>query len=280
MTCSEFKENAWAYAIDALDADERRACEGHLTAQIAHQGCREELAKAYRLSATLSSGVVPVRPPGEVWARIESQIAAAVQTESAPSGRPSRGGWWVALAASMLAAVLGWLFLGARNEAATLGKTRTSLEAQLARTQGELRAARSELEAFKAELADARSLADVRQQALALLETEGTRVVLMKGQGAHRASAIFHPGQQKAFIVGSALVPEPGKDYELWIIRGKNPPVPAGLLETGPDGRVVMPVDPKLLADPVDAFAISHEPEGGSDAPRGPIVLVGAVGKG
>jgi len=68
-----------------------------------------------------------------------------------------------------------------------------------------------------------------------------------------------------------------GKVYELWAIRGSQPPEPAGLLTVAQDGTVLARVDAVPQPAQVTAFAVSIEPTGGSKSPTGPIVLVGAI---
>ncbi|MEI9406468.1 anti-sigma factor domain-containing protein [Mesorhizobium argentiipisi] len=68
-----------------------------------------------------------------------------------------------------------------------------------------------------------------------------------------------------------------GKDFELWMIEGKNAPVSMGIIPAGPTAR--MPVTPavqqKLAQGAV--LAVSLEPAGGSPTgqPTGPVVAAG-----
>jgi hypothetical protein len=82
-----------------------------------------------------------------------------------------------------------------------------------------------------------------------------------------------------AAVVVAGLPPAgKGKTYELWAIRGKNAPEPAGLITLAANadsGAVRVPSLP--APGGVTAFAVSIEPQGGSPSPTGPIVLVGAV---
>jgi hypothetical protein len=68
-----------------------------------------------------------------------------------------------------------------------------------------------------------------------------------------------------------------GKVYELWTIRGTQPPEPAGLLRVALDGSILARVGNVSRPGEVTAFAVSIEPSGGSKSPTGPIVLAGAV---
>jgi anti-sigma-K factor RskA len=94
-----------------------------------------------------------------------------------------------------------------------------------------------------------------------------------------RATVLLDADGRRAVIVGNGLVPQSGKDYELWVIKGEAK-LPAGLLRAGADGRITVEVEPSALSQGVDAFAITLEAEGGAKSPLGPILCVGAVGKG
>jgi hypothetical protein len=81
-----------------------------------------------------------------------------------------------------------------------------------------------------------------------------------------------------AAIVLSGLAPvDHDKAYELWAIRGKKPPEPAGLLAATDARGAAIRVPSVPRPSEVTAFAVSIEPRGGSPSPTGPIVLVGPV---
>jgi anti-sigma-K factor RskA len=81
-----------------------------------------------------------------------------------------------------------------------------------------------------------------------------------------------------AAIVLSGLAPiEEGKAYELWAIRGKKAPEPAGMVAVSDEHGGALRVPSVPRPSEVTAFAVSIEPRGGSTSPTGPIVLVGAV---
>jgi anti-sigma-K factor RskA len=270
MTCAEFKENVWGYAVGALEADEVRVFEGHLGSSPVHEGCREDLDKAIRLSFSLASAVAPVRPPKEAWARIEEQIRAPSLEPSRRGAPPRRAPWLVPIAAGVFAVVAGGIAIWFAARAERSERAVASARAEIDRLHSELDAVRGELEEAIAER-------DVRREALALLERQGVTLVALTGKGEERARAVYHPGEGRAFIVGSGMRRKPGKDYELWVIRGTAAPIPAGILRAGEDGELVAAVDSALLAaGPVDAFAISLEPQGGSSKPT-EVLLVGAV---
>jgi anti-sigma-K factor RskA len=68
-----------------------------------------------------------------------------------------------------------------------------------------------------------------------------------------------------------------GKDFELWMIEGKNPPVSMGIIPAGPATHLAVPpaVQEKLAQGAV--LAVSVEPAGGSPTgqPTGPVVAAG-----
>jgi len=68
-----------------------------------------------------------------------------------------------------------------------------------------------------------------------------------------------------------------GKDFELWMIEGKNAPVSMGVIPAGPTARMaVTPAIQQKLAQGA-VLAVSLEPSGGSPTgqPTGPVVAAG-----
>jgi len=84
--------------------------------------------------------------------------------------------------------------------------------------------------------------------------------------------------REEGLVLASALAPQEGKDYQLWLIRGDRK-ISAGLLPSDKTGLPTLArISHDLLAGGVpDAFAITIEPAGGMPQPTGPIVLVGKV---
>jgi anti-sigma-K factor RskA len=89
---------------------------------------------------------------------------------------------------------------------------------------------------------------------------------------------VVDPASGEAALVVAGLAElAPGQVYELWALRGPEPPEPAGLFAVAATAKTVR-VPRVRDAAAVTAFAVSIEPEGGSRQPTGPIVLVGKVG--
>ena len=253
MTCAEFREIAALHALGALDAAERAAAEAHL-AEATHDGCFEALRQASTGMEALARSLPPVRPQAGTWAAIEQRIRPARRARFR-----ERAAWAVAAAAVL------WLVASVNTGRSSANK----LAAEKQRCLDELSSLRGEAEA--------------QRSAIALLQSPATKVVSFEPQQAGSgfgARALVDLAGRRAMVLSSALAPRAGKDFELWILRGKTP-VPAGLLRAGQSGTVLASIDPQLLAAGADALAVSVEPQGGSQTgkPTGDIVLVGALPK-
>lgn len=319
MKCAEFKENVAAFALDALTEDERRACEDHLAEPGPHEGCEQELRRAYEASSLIGASL-PSQSPGEhVWDAIERAIEApergdAPGTERPPSRTKSSRGdrpggvtrieeahrfrwregsaWGLAIAAGIAAVALltAWQNDQARLQDLTrrLAVTDAALveaEARVASTQNDfevrIRSADGQWQACLDDLRSTRISLDERDRALRLMGAPETLLIQLTAQGdvPYRASALMNGPAGEAILLSSALAPQEGKDYQLWLIRGDEK-ISAGLLKANaPAGATLARIDPALLtAGAPDAISVTIEPTGGMPQPTGPIVLLGKVG--
>jgi anti-sigma-K factor RskA len=75
---------------------------------------------------------------------------------------------------------------------------------------------------------------------------------------------VYWNAKDKATLLSIQNLPKPpqGKQYQLWAIVGKNPPIDAGVITYD-----LSLVQPMKVFEKVDAFAITLENEGGSEAP-------------
>lgn len=258
MTCAEFKELAAVFALGALDPTERAAAEAHL-AEATHEGCFEALRQASAGVEALARTLPAPRPPASTWGAIEARVAP--RTGSGPRE---------AIAWAAAAAAVALLFAGGARERRLHAEAVAGVEREKQQCLGELSSLRGQAEA--------------QRSAIALLQSPSTQVVSFAPQpagGGLGARALIDVAARKGMVLSSALAPRAGKDFELWIIRGKEKPVPAGLLRAGQSGTVLASIDPQLLAGGADALAVSVEPTGGSPTglPTGDVVLVGALPK-
>ena len=279
MTHQEFLEQVDAYALGALEPEEARALEQHLESEGPHPLCEAALARARETLATLATDLEPVSPPPRVWEAVSRAIATgqepalrtpelpptpAAASESIRRLRPIPP-WTYALAA---AAVVVLVLAGINVREAHRSATKASTAAAECRK----------------ELAETRIDVLRKEDAIQLLLEPGTQIVALKpsppAPGAVPPGSgvvLFNP-RGRALFLGKSFQAQATHDYELWLIRdGK--PLAAGLLPPGPDGRVFSEVPSTVLtgARPA-AFAVSVEQKGGErEAPRGPIILTGAV---
>ena len=266
MRCSEFKEGAWAYALGVLEPNERAELDRHLAEPIAHEGCRAELDRAFRTAAAMGEMAPAVQPPADAWGKIEARIAR----EGRANVLPMRGRRWAPFAAAFAAAAFAFVLA----KAWTYRNALIEKNEQLSRLSGVV----AEREACRQELETMRQSSELQRPALALLELPETRLVPMTGGQPSRGNALLNMEQRKAMVLITALAPTVGKDYELWVIRKGSPPVPAGILKPGRDGKVIAEVKPELLqAGRPDIFAVTVEPPGGSPAPTTDPFLIGQV---
>lgn len=173
-----------AYALDALDAEERAAFEAHLGGCAR---CQEELASFWQTAGSLAYAAAGPAPPAELRGRLLERARA-----ERPNVVPIRPRRWALPVAAGVAAV-------AAVAALALGLWAGSLSNDLDRTRSALAGQRmvSSL------------LADERSRSISLSGANGRLVV---------------GGGGRAALVVSDLSPAPsGKAYEIWVIEGQMP---------------------------------------------------------
>ncbi len=71
----------------------------------------------------------------------------------------------------------------------------------------------------------------------------------------------------------------PGRDFELWVIEGDNPPASLGVIPVGSSVHLGVPADLRNKIAAGATFAITLEPGGGSPSgkPTGPVVAAGKL---
>jgi anti-sigma factor RsiW len=183
-----------AYALDALDPEERETYEAHL-AQC--ERCREELASLGETATALAFGVTSPPPPE----RLRSQILAAAAAEREnvvplPMRRP-----WLVRATAAAAGVAACAAIGLGVWASTL-----SHSLDRARATG-----------ASAEMA-AQVLADPNAQKVALKGRSGMLAVDSSGRG--------------VLVVHRLPVAPAGRTYEAWVIPPGGAPRKAGLFSS------------------------------------------------
>lgn len=269
MKCSEFKEQVGAYALGSLSRLESARLEQHLAEQSEHEGCPEELERARVTVAKLAYALAPVVPGDHVWTRLVRRLTAVA---AAPARRAH---WREPLAWAIAAAAIVALAIVNDQRGKTVDRAQRA-EERLTLAESGL----AERDRCLRELDQMKSGTALQRDAMALLDRAGTRVVTLKGLAGreYRASAVVNFADRRAIVVSSSAPDIADKDLELWVLRGKDPPVPAGFLRRAEGGVAFGEIDREVLkAGAPDALAISLEPLGGRPTPT-EVVMAGALG--
>ena len=238
-TTEELDSLLGAYALDALDADDRARVDAYLERDAA---ARAEVDGMHETAAALATmPLTAMDAPPELWERIAGAIAAepVAPTEPKPTeqdvdeladrrARRARARWTAAAAA---AAVIALVVLGA----------------QVASLRGQLDRAHQLGPSAMAAAFDRATKVDGARQ-----------VGLKAGSGATLARLVLLP-DGTGYLRGDHLEPLPSdQTYQLWAVTGNaKAPVSAGVL--GADPRAVS----FRASGPVKGFAVSIEPAGG-----------------
>jgi hypothetical protein len=252
-----------AYALDAVDGDERVSLEEHLATC---PRCQAELDGLREVAGALGNSGEPL--PVDLWSSISDQLEHhRPESEDPPpmprlpssspapfrapvSGRTRRARsavlllGAVAVAASTVAVVLGIDLVHSQNSVTNLQQS----------------------------AAHQRVIAQRTPAAIAL-HTAGHRVVTLENS-AHvtLAEFVIVPGG-RGYLVSSTL-PRlgSGKTYQLWGLVGSTP-ISLGLLGAAPRGSTFTIAG----ATWASRLALTAEPDGGTVAPTGSIVASGTV---
>jgi anti-sigma-K factor RskA len=277
MNCTDFKEQVGAWALGALSSAEAREMEDHLASLSKHEGCQRALDQARLTAAQLSLSLPAARPGEKVWPAIESRVGdSRAKQQSAPKGRklPYKEALFWAIAAGMAATI--HLVNQDRNQQAERANKNEKLLTEARGLLGQHERCLHDLQEMKGNVS-------LQRDAIALLQSPGTKVVALEptqSGSPYRGSAIVNLAEHRTIIVSSALPRFRDQDFELWVIRGSNAPVPAGLMHQGEEGITVGEIGGNLLEGaPPDTFAVSREAKGGSATgkPSEAILMVGKL---
>ena len=245
-----------AYALDALDDNERRLFEEHLETCA---DCRAEVAE-FAATAALLGMAAAVPPPPQLRDRVLTEIRQVRQLPPERSNvRPIRGVsrrsfTLMAAAASILAAL-----------AIALGVIAYQTDQRNDQLAQQIEQQQEDVNALAAE---AQRVADI----LAAPDAQRTVGEVQDG-GAAAAVTSEELGE---VILLTRDLPQLAEDldYQLWFIDAEGP-VSGGVLDVPPDGDLAVVTEGDLAG--VTTIALSVEPEGGSDQPT-TVVFAGELG--
>lgn len=240
MTDHDLHALSGAYALDALDDDERARFEAHLAGCA---DCQEEVASLGEAAALL--GTEPMAPPPAVRDAVLSGIQSirplpplTADTDPTPApvdelaGRRARRSLLQRIAGTPLVAAAAVVLL-------------LAVGAAWLRPWGE----------------DPAPPPTAIERVLQA--SDATRVDQDFPDGS-RATVVLSRSEGRAVIQTSDMAPAPaGRVYELWLQRPDGAMVPAGLMPDDPDAELLLDGD----ATHAKAVGITVEPDGGSDLP-------------
>jgi len=267
---------ASAYALGALDAEERRSFERHAAEC---EACTAEVQKFSDLVAALATSVPQVTPPPEVRDRV---VAAVRETAVMPGvgtstvvPLPARGKQsrvpldrsrmdWLPYAA-LLAVTVG------------LGGYSLSLRARVADLEVRLADATSRTLLATRAMADAQRVALQTQSTVDVLTAPDLARIDLAGQATAptaRGRALWSRERGMVFTA-SNLPPLPaGRVYQVWVVTA-GARISAGLIMPDDSGRsTTVFATPPDIPQPV-AVAVTLEPAGGVPQPTGAFYLLG-----
>ena len=260
--CDQFRELIEAYALGALDAEERAALEAHLAS-----GC-QDCAKAVEEARWVVSQLGYLAPEAQPSELLKGRLMQTVRNEARGSqgSQKPRGEipfWmWAGVAALLLV---------------TLYSVRVTLQLQkdieiANQRAGEVLQQRRELEA-QLQLAkrEARIMTDPK-----------SKKFMMPGKDSQmpQLEAMWHPELGICVMGDKMPMPSANHVFQLWLIP-KTPgskPMPMQTFWPDADGKMVHVVEnpPEPMWN-TKAIAITEEPEGGSLQPTSEPMWVGGV---
>jgi anti-sigma-K factor RskA len=234
----DIEELLGAYALDAVDPDERRQVEAFLETS---PRARAEVDQHREVAGMIAFG--GGEAPEGVWDR----IAASLHERAPEPGpelakvlplRPRKRRWWLTgVAAAAVIAIIA------------------ALSVALVRSNDQ---AKNQPEAIAAAFDDAKA-------------DPANRTVELQAPDGRRATAVIQPSGD-AYFDGTALPAlPPDQVYQLWAVPAQGAPVSLGLLGSRPELTIFT-----LTGQPA-ALALSIEAPNGAVAPSPPVEIVGPL---
>lgn len=252
---AQYAETLALYALDALDNREEKAeLESHLDSCAE---CQAELSALRGDAALLAMSTAGPLPPQRARQRLLAAIEAERQKQ--PVSRKLVVGVlhtrWLAIApvaATVLLAIFSLM----------LWREDVRLRQRLDKSQEALAEQTRQLQAVQ-------SIRDLLNAPDALHVT----LVTAKKPAQPQAKTVYAPSKGLLLMANNMEQLPQNKVYELWLLRADGgAPMPAGTFRPDPSGNVLMH-HPMRSSIQAKAFAITIEPEGGSQTPTMPIVM-------
>ena len=258
----QFREMAEAYAMGALDANERAAFEEHLAAGCVD--CGRALAEARYTVSQLAY----LAPEAEPSAAVRERILQAARTEAkvTPLRSSKKGGipFWMWAGVAALLAFTAYSAWDARQMQREVRDLEARSEAEL-KNREELLRQRDEL----------------HREAMILSDPESVRIAMPCPDHSMPALEAKWHWKMGIVVMGQKIptLPE-NRVLQLWLIpkAAGGKPIPSMAMRPEANGKLVLVVSnpPQDLAG-TKALAVTEEPAGGSAAPTSAPMWVGGI---
>jgi len=266
-----------AYALDALEGDEKARFEAYL---LTSEETRAEVASLSDTAVLIGLSTAPVAPPADLKARLMAQIAVTPQRAPLPTARPTLSAVPTVTtpqqvspqqdssAEAIRAASLGTTSRAAKKAAARWYSRPTSI----------LVAAAAAVALFVGGNILGLSAGNQSQQQAAAISAIVSASDYQQAKadvtGGGTATFVWSVGlKQSAVVIDKLPKLADGKTYQLWYIDKGSNATPAGIFNAASSGTTVSVLSGAMAAG--DTLGITVEPSGGSKAPTtAPIVAV------
>ena len=241
--CQHMEELLAAFALDALEIDEKNQVEAHLQNCLA---CQRVLVDYQAVSDGLMAALPPAQPP----ARIRAQLLA----KTAP--KPPKANWrerWRALLPRVLPiTVLAAVLLLVIFNLSLYRRTNQLLQTQEKMAQ--------QNQAY--------------QTAFALLTYPDTQVAVID-DGEIYGTLVYDPDGQVAVLNVWGLEDLPqGQAYQVWLIEPDETRISGGVFQSSDElGYLSIVIESPASLDSFTGIGVTIEPEGGSPGPTGPRIF-------
>jgi anti-sigma factor RsiW len=264
--CDQFREMIEAYALGALDPEERGALEAHLGTGCAD--CVKLVEEARWLVSQLAYAAPEAAPSDMLKGRLMQTVRSEAQThaQAKPRALPAKStipAWlWGAVAALFVFSIYSsW---------------------NMRRLQDEIRQANDRAATLLAEREKAaKQLAAAKREAMILMDPSSVKIVPAgKSALGMELEAKWNPELGVVVMGEKVPMPSPHHVLQLWFIP-KAPgakPMPSMMMMPDANGKfMVLVANPPESMDATKAIAITEEPEGGSPWPTESPRWVGGV---
>jgi anti-sigma-K factor RskA len=262
--CDQFRELIEAYALGALDPEERSQLEAHLATGCTE--CAKALEEARWLVCQLAYTAPEAAPSDMLKGRLMQTVRAEAQSQAKPRALPAKS------------AIPSWLWVGvAALLVFSVYSAWNARRMQIEISEANQRAATLLAERHKIE----EQLADTRREATIMMDPTSHKIALW-GEHAHPETLEAKWHSQLGVCIMGEKVPMPSANHvlQVWFIPKKEgaKPMPSAMVRPDANGKIMIYVSaPPESMDNTKSIAITEEPAGGSGWPTTPILWSGNV---